>query len=168
MFWSMRESLWEWDCVAGIWRIPLSPGYQASWVCRASGSAFALIAVTTGGGAFGNWLTWERKRRVGSGYVIGHLLLVHKVRHSFMITTVQRQNSQTYIIHAWSWIATVLFKMIRTLRMARSCISVLVVMLPHDAVYSHPVLEWKKVSSILYKMLCIQRPVCIIPSLIGV
>ncbi len=80
MFWSTCELLWEWDCVAGIWRIPLSPGYQESWVCRVSGSAFALIAVTTGGGAFGNWLTWERKCRVGVGYETGHLLLVLKVR----------------------------------------------------------------------------------------
>ncbi len=98
MFWSTCESLWEWDCVAGIWRIPLSPGYQESWVCRVSGSAFALIAVTTGEGAFGNWSTWERKCRVGVGYETGHLLLVLKVRHWFIITEVQRLSSQTYIL----------------------------------------------------------------------
>lgn len=163
MFWP----LWEWDCVAGIWRIPLSPGYQVSWVCRASGSAFALIAVTTGGGAFGNWLTWERKCRVGSGYVIGHLLLVHKVRHSFMITTVQK-----YIIH-WSWIVWNDKNIMCMAWSYTSTLLTLAVRIPLDVVSSRPVHKWKR--SVLHCIncyICIQRPVCailrVLPSLIGI
>lgn len=76
----------EWDCVAGIWRIPPAPGYRASCVCRVSGSAFDSIAVQTGGGASGSWSIWTQKPcRVGGACGIGHCLIVQKVRMALLL-----------------------------------------------------------------------------------